>query len=484
MHVTAETIAGSVAVTAISVTDRWDYPRTRFRYQSALLSIKDDLGLPHEAKIYYSSTAYSGFYSAFWLVLVYMAIAPVVKQVRLSGSLASWEILSLSLTRLPELLLAEVALHSISIGCLIFQRLCAAQLIRWESSGWLLQSLFELGFLASVSAFLLYIRWPWPHFIFFLLHFLVHLMKMHSYSFYNGFLSTKYHELLTLADNEPLSERESLESELRSTLGNVNYPENLSATNVIFWLSIPTLCYELEYPRTPKVRVAHLTRMIIGLVCTIAMFYSIVEFYVLPVLKQYKAEYNQLESGLLIKPVLLVISCTLELMYPITISYLIAFVLIWQLVLNCFAEITRFGDRLFYEDWWNATSLSEYARKWNVPVQRFLWRHVYYPLSVHFSRRELAGRSQAPLSAFHITSKAKYKAMVCTFMLSSAVHELVGSLSDRRIRGWQFFFQMFQIILTTIQEKTLQSNRVLANIVNWIILIFGLAFVGTVYLVT
>lgn len=48
--------------------------------------------------------------------------------------------------------------------------------------------------------------------------------------------------------------------------------------------------------------------------------------------------------------------------------------------MNLLAELTMFGDRRFYSDWWNANNLSEYWKKWNVPIHNFLHRHVYFPL--------------------------------------------------------------------------------------------------------
>ena len=39
----------------------------------------------------------------------------------------------------------------------------------------------------------------------------------------------------------------------------------------------------------------------------------------------------------------------------------------------------RFGDREFYKDWWNASTVGEYWRLWNMPVHKWLLRHIYYP---------------------------------------------------------------------------------------------------------
>lgn len=44
---------------------------------------------------------------------------------------------------------------------------------------------------------------------------------------------------------------------------------------------------------------------------------------------------------------------------------------------NAFAEMLRFGDRLFYKDWWNAYSYGEFYRKWNLVVNDWIFRYVY-----------------------------------------------------------------------------------------------------------
>ncbi|WFD23285.1 hypothetical protein MEQU1_001974 [Malassezia equina] len=72
----------------------------------------------------------------------------------------------------------------------------------------------------------------------------------------------------------------------------------------------------------------------------------------------------------------------------------------------CFAEITRFADREFYRDWWNSTTMEEFARDWNRPVHHFLLQHVYVSLIFQ------VGLSKSTASLF-------------TFLLSSVFHELV-----------------------------------------------------------
>ncbi|KAJ9621643.1 Sterol O-acyltransferase 2 (Sterol-ester synthase 2) [Taxawa tesnikishii (nom. ined.)] len=64
--------------------------------------------------------------------------------------------------------------------------------INWNRSGWIIQNLWQSFYLAAVVGWMLYREWPWTHTIFIILHTMVFLMKQHSYSFYNGFLSGVY----------------------------------------------------------------------------------------------------------------------------------------------------------------------------------------------------------------------------------------------------------------------------------------------------
>lgn len=55
------------------------------------------------------------------------------------------------------------------------------------------------------------------------------------------------------------------------------------------------------------------------------------------------------------------------------------FYCVFHLWLNILAEVLHFGDREFYKDWWNASTVGEYWKLWNMPVHKWLLRHVYFP---------------------------------------------------------------------------------------------------------
>ena len=53
----------------------------------------------------------------------------------------------------------------------------------------------------------------------------------------------------------------------------------------------------------------------------------------------------------------------LRLIIPFTTMWLLTFFIIFECILNAAAEMTRFGDRQFYSDWWNSTTFDEFSRK-------------------------------------------------------------------------------------------------------------------------
>ena len=212
-------------------------------------------------------------------------------------------------------------------------------------------------------------------------------MKMHSYAFYNGHLSTTERRLSALDKPETASTaaavrypnpttrlgemnqekdgkedtnqqealtqlREDLAFELTSPLGRVTYPQNLTASNYVDYLLCPTLCYELEYPRTEKtqwIEVFYKTLAVFG--CIFLLTITSEEFIV-PVLNDSAIRLEDVtkwtDMGLILAE-----SISL-LLFPFMVTFLLVFLVIFEYVLGAFAEITCFADRHFYEDWWNS----------------------------------------------------------------------------------------------------------------------------------
>ena len=122
----------------------------------------------------------------------------------------------------------------------------------------------------------------------------------------------------------------------------VKYPENVNFSNFFYFLCAPTLVYEVEYPRTTHIRWGYFMEKLFSFVGFFFMLHLVVSNYMLPVLNQ------NIHSNIFV--------CIAKLIIPFTLAYLLIFYLVFDIFCNAIAEITQFGDRQFYGDWWNSTS--------------------------------------------------------------------------------------------------------------------------------
>lgn len=230
--------------------------------------------------------------------------------------------------------------------------------------------------------------WTWTAQVYLTLHTLTLLMKMHSYAFYNGHLSETERRLSALDKPQsdtlcaavryprspvraaeerteigpPDSDREKKQSisklrsdlatELTSPLGQVTYPQNLTCWNYIDFILCPTLCYELEYPRTKETQWTKVLVKALAVFGCIFLLTLTSEEFIVPVLNDSAFRLHRVDSS---SEKALVLAETISmLLFPFMITFLLVFLVIFEYVLGAFAEITRFADRRFYSDWWNS----------------------------------------------------------------------------------------------------------------------------------
>lgn len=146
----------------------------------------------------------------------------------------------------------------------------------------------------------------------------------------------------------------------------VTFPDNLTYWNYIDYLLIPTLVYELEYPRTSTIRPLYVLEKTLATFGTFFVIYTITEHIIFPINEASKLQQSTAD----LHPVVTFISAALDFILPFMVNYLLIFYIIFECICNGFAELTRFADRGFYEDWWNAVTWDEFARKWNKPVHQ------------------------------------------------------------------------------------------------------------------
>ncbi|XWX00188.1 hypothetical protein V2A60_008208 [Cordyceps javanica] len=281
------------------------------------------------------------------------------------------------------------------------------------------------------------------------------------------------------SDDEIELLRDALARELTSPMGHVTYPHNLTWANYFDFLLCPTLCYELEYPRTATINWTSLISKIVAVFGCIFLLTITSEDFILPVLvdaearlvairataaaaaaagggTQSPSQYQFLaETGL-------VLAETISwLLFPFMLTFLLVFLVIFEYVLGAMAEITRFADRRFYADWWNSTDWMEFSREWNVPVHAFLRRHVYS------ASRPFTGRAGAT---------------ALTFLISAVGHEIVMACITKKLRGYGFVCQMLQLPIVMLQRtKWVRGRRTLNNVCFWSSMIMGLSLICALY---
>jgi sterol O-acyltransferase len=361
--------------------------------------------------------------------------------------------------------------------------------LRWGNGGMTIQSIYQILWFAAWVNVPFVFDWTWTAQVFLTLHTLVLLMKMHSYAFYNGHLSEAERRLRELdhpataskapayqypsAGHTPtLNERETAQKyadeksslaqlredlaiELTSPMGNVTYPKNLTAMNYVDFLFCPTLCYELEYPRTDGIVWSQLGYKVLAVFGVIFLLTIVSEEFILPVLTESAARLDGTQS---LSEIALVLAETISLLLtPFMITFLLVFLVIFEYVLGASAEITCFADRHFYSDWWNSTDWLEFSREWNIPVHHFFRRHVYSASRPHI------GRPMATL---------------ITFLISAIGHEIVMGCITKKFRGYGFLAQMSQLPIVMLQRtKWIKGKKVLNNICFWCSMILGLSMV-------
>jgi hypothetical protein len=133
--------------------------------------------------------------------------------------------------------------------------------------------------------------------------------------------------------------REDLATELTSPLGHVTYPQNLTLTNFADYVLCPTLCYELEYPRTAKTDWMELFYKTLAVFGCIFLITLTTEEFILPVLEESGA---RLHSHIRISEGTLIMAETISrLLFPFMVIFLLVFLVIFEYLLGAFAEITR-----------------------------------------------------------------------------------------------------------------------------------------------
>ncbi len=191
--------------------------------------------------------------------------------------------------------------------------------------------------------------------------------------------------------------------------GPIIYPNNLTYKNLYYFILAPTLCYELNFPRSPRIRKRFILRRCGEILVLLSLQYCLGQQWILPILRTLDRPLNRYST-------LQHIERLLRLALPNHLLWLILFYVYFHSTLNLLAELLRFGDRLFYRDWWNATDLNEFWNRWNTSVHDFCKRHIYKPLVIQYGFNKIIGSLVVfAISAFFHEVNNLFDFLIITF---------------------------------------------------------------------
>uniref|UniRef100_A0A8B9LFX1 O-acyltransferase n=1 Tax=Astyanax mexicanus TaxID=7994 RepID=A0A8B9LFX1_ASTMX len=224
----------------------------------------------------------------------------------------------------------------------------------------------------------------------------------------------------------------------------VSYPGNLSLKDLFYFVFAPTLCYELNFPRSPSVRMSFLLRRLFEMLILTQLLVGLTQQWMVPIIQSSMKPLQEMDYSRMMERLL-------RLAVPNHLLWLIFFYSFFHSSMNFMAELLRFGDREFYRDWWNSETVTYFWQNWNIPVHKWCIRHFYKPL-LRKGASKLVSQS-------------------AVFFASAFFHEYLVSVPLRMFRLWAFMGMMAQIPLAWFVGRFLRGNY--GNAAVWLSLIIG-----------
>jgi len=211
-----------------------------------------------------------------------------------------------------------------------------------------------------------------------------------------------------------------------------------------YFLLAPTLCYQLEYPRSPRIRISFLLRRLLEVFFCVMLGTVIIQQYIVITVKNTMPHFQYLTG----ESYLRIFQRVLKLAIPSLFCWLVFFYGYFHAYLNLVGELLRFGDRCFYKAWWNSRHVEEYWRLWNIPVHKWMIRHLYTPV------RNLG--------------YGRFTGIFAAFLFSAVAHEILISIPCHRVMWYGFFGMLLQLPLCVISKAMVEKLRIRRVWGNWL----------------
>lgn len=262
------------------------------------------------------------------------------------------------------------------------------------------------------------------------------LMKMHAFVRYNA--------------ERVLVGKLKTDNEERTTPAGRPYVPPLHC--YVYFLFAPTLIYRDSYPRTAHIRWKFAISRLLEIVAVAFLYAFIHERHI-------NEHFGQFGKEPLGAPQLIV--KLFGMMLPSAVIFLCGFYMILHSWLNFTSELLRFGDRMFYKDWWTSHTYDSYYRNWNVVVHDWLYEYVYRDVYTH------------------IFKGSKVAASLLVFMISALVHEQVLGFALQVFFPVMFVF--FGVVGVSLVFLMRSAPKTLGNIFLWFSLILGNGMLISLY---
>ncbi|CAG10815.1 unnamed protein product, partial [Tetraodon nigroviridis] len=255
----------------------------------------------------------------------------------------------------------------------------------------------------------------------------------------------------------------------------LEFPRVENESDMYYFTFAPTLCYQLNFPRSPRIRKRFLMRRLFEMVrgnayaarysiilpnrrtltlfvlhfCLLQLFFmqllvGLIQQWMVPTIQNSMKPFQEMNFSRMVERLL-------KLAVPNHLIWLIFFYWFFHSSMNFVAELLQFGDREFYKDWWNSETVTYFWANWNIPVHKWCLRHFYKPMLKRGIDKRLA--------------------QTAVFLVSAFFHEYLVSVPLKMFRFWAFMGMMAQVPLAWFVSRFLNGNY--GNAAVWISLIIG-----------
>lgn len=478
---------------------------------------------------------FHGFFNLFWIGLAIMGITTMLRNYKDTGYPMRVHIWTLFTVKTWHLAVADFSMVASTALSLPLHRLFRASpsdgILTWKRGGVAIQSIYQGLWLALWIAIPFLLEWAWTAQVFFLLHTMVLLMKMHSWAFYNGHLSETEKRLHSLddpshpkADRDPAYFYPTSEDPNRDAVAHHKHDEKLEDE-----YEVGDNAEEKNKKNETDARAAQLAReedeeelenlredLAVELTSPMGnvayprnLTWSNYADYLLCPTLCYELEYPRIERidwQNLISKIIAVFGCislltviSEEFIYPILIEssvrlhpqaagapapsaadslLILAETISWLLFPFMLTFLLVF------------LVIFEYVLGAFAEITRFADRHFYSDWWNSTDWMEFSREWNVPVYSFlrrHVYSASRphigrANATVITFLISAVGHEIVMACITKKLRGYGFICQMLQLPIVMLQRtRWVRGKKTLNNVMFWISMILGLSLICSLY---